>query len=354
MQEQTATRKMGRQESEGFIHTQSASETNTASGRLRWMETVTERTQRILNHSNRTIEAGLPDSSESLSTILHDTRNMAASINLYCDLLEEPGVLSFPFRHYAGELRLVAGASSRLLEKLETLDLATDDSTRVRTSVEGQIDRSSSFQLIPVSGRSPEPDSHSEPRLNVVAEGRTRGGQGRIVPDRVPIVSLADELNANRGLVSALIGPRISLAISIEGGNHPIAMTSDDLTRVLVNLASNAAQAMPNGGHIQIALRETANSLHLTFADNGPGIPEAALETVFTPGYTTYFTRSSGIAESDHWPAQHRGLGLPIVRSLVAATGGMVWATTHAEERGTDWEGTETGAVFRLEFPIRS
>jgi len=37
--------------------------------------------------------------------------NMVAALGLYCDLLEEPGVFSEPFRHYGSELKMVASAS---------------------------------------------------------------------------------------------------------------------------------------------------------------------------------------------------------------------------------------------------
>jgi len=361
MHQQTGGHQSGWQEPEIPIPAlQPAVSSNAVPGRLRWLETVTERTERILNqadHANHASaihanQASRPRSSESLSALLHDTRNMVASINLYCDLLAEPGVLSFHFRHYAGELRLVASASNRLLEKLESLDLLAAPPIVTEPS-STQPEHPSPSQVIPISTRTTESEFHFESPSEAVADNLPRRGQGRIVPGRTPIASLASELHANRGLLSALAGAGISVGLSIEGGNQPIAMTSDDLTRVLINLTSNAAQAMPEGGHIQITLRETAESLHLTFADNGPGISESALETVFTPGYTTR-TAHSRIADADHWPAQHRGLGLPIVRSLVAAAGGMVWATTHAEKGGDATEPAESGAVFRFEFPIPS
>src|ERR1700743_2572376 len=58
---------------------------------------------------------------ESLSELAHDARNMVMALALYCELLEEPGVLSLPCRHYASELRLVAASSRRLVEKLALL-----------------------------------------------------------------------------------------------------------------------------------------------------------------------------------------------------------------------------------------
>jgi hypothetical protein len=55
---------------------------------------------------------------ESLAEVVHDARNMVTALDLYCDLLQEPGVLAGPFVHYGDELRLVAAASRRLLDKL--------------------------------------------------------------------------------------------------------------------------------------------------------------------------------------------------------------------------------------------
>src|SRR4051794_35057858 len=59
---------------------------------------------------------------ESVSELAHDARNMVTALSLYCDLLEEPGVLESAHRHYASELRLVTEASRRLVEKLAQLD----------------------------------------------------------------------------------------------------------------------------------------------------------------------------------------------------------------------------------------
>src|ERR1700688_577901 len=66
--------------------------------------------------------ATLGSRGESVVELAHDARNMVTALGLYCDLLEEPGVLATPFTHYGNELRLVAAASRRLVEKLVSLD----------------------------------------------------------------------------------------------------------------------------------------------------------------------------------------------------------------------------------------
>ena len=66
--------------------------------------------------------ATLRGQGESIAEVAHDARNMVTALGLYCDLLEEPGVLATPYTHYGHELRLVAAASRRLVEKLVALD----------------------------------------------------------------------------------------------------------------------------------------------------------------------------------------------------------------------------------------
>lgn len=62
-----------------------------------------------------------PGADESLAAVVHDARNMVTALDLYCALLQEPGVFADPFAHYGVELRLVAAASHRLLDKLVSI-----------------------------------------------------------------------------------------------------------------------------------------------------------------------------------------------------------------------------------------
>jgi hypothetical protein len=65
--------------------------------------------------------------------VAHDARNMVTALDLYCDLLQQPGVLAKSFAHYGGELRLVAAASLRLVDKLG--GLATAESPKSASSL---------------------------------------------------------------------------------------------------------------------------------------------------------------------------------------------------------------------------
>jgi signal transduction histidine kinase len=314
-----------------------------------------------------------PVAAESLAPLLHDTRNMVAAMDLYCDLLDEPGVLSDPYRHYVGELRQVSEASRRLMARLTVLDAVRNDTVRndANSDAPGALggDRTGlAEQDYAGTVQSWNPASHPAsgsvlppPSANRIGRSPAPAYQGG-----KPIASLAPELEANLPLLSALSGPGITVGLTLSGGRRPIPMSGEDLTRVLVNLTTNATDAMPGGGHIQISLTEEPDHLALTFTDSGCGFPESALETVFTSGYSTHVSLNTGSdaafdgwrnTSNGAWPAQHRGLGLAIVRSIVAAAGGLVYAANRTpvedDPAGQPFPAAAfSGAVIAIEFPL--
>src|ERR1700748_3171605 len=56
-------------------------------------------------------------SAPSLAEVTHEARNMVTMLGLYCELLDQPGVLTTAYRHYGGELKMVAAASRSLVER---------------------------------------------------------------------------------------------------------------------------------------------------------------------------------------------------------------------------------------------
>jgi signal transduction histidine kinase len=259
---------------------------------------------------------------DSLAAVAHDARNMVTALGLYCDLLQEPGVLAIPYMHYGNELRLVAAASRRLVEKLVALDTErAADAAGLRGGLGAMA------------------------RRPVQAEAQARQARRWDLLPAVPIDNLAGELMANRNLLAALAGPSIALTVDAEGGALPVRLTGEDLTRVLVNLVKNAAEAMPSGGRIEMSLRarvqspDAAPSLLLAIEDSGPGIPAKALDKIFEAGFSTQLASSAGTG----WPVAHRGLGLSISRSIVESAGGRIEAQS----------GRSVGARFEIELPVR-
>jgi signal transduction histidine kinase len=250
---------------------------------------------------------------------------MVTALGLYCDLLQEPGVLATPYLHYGSELRLVAAASRRLVEKLLALDASHD-----------------------AGAASPQASLQSQGKQQAKAESADQPRPARrwdLMP-AIPIDDLAIELLANRNLLAALAGPSIALTVATEAGALPVWLTGEDLTRVLVNLVKNAAEAMPGGGEIQLGLKEqpaapgASRSLSLTIEDSGPGIPPRTLDKIFEAGFSTQASQLGGTS----WPASHRGLGLSITRSIIERAGGSVVAANRQP----------AGARLAIELPVRT
>ena len=84
----------------------------------------------------------------------------------------------------------------------------------------------------------------------------------------------------------------------------------EKLKQVTINIVVNALEAMKQGGKLTATVRPSAESVVMTFEDNGPGIDAMVLANVFDPFFTT---KEAGT-----------GLGLSIVRKIVDQHGGDV------------------------------
>lgn len=85
--------------------------------------------------------------------------------------------------------------------------------------------------------------------------------------------------------------------------------------QVFLNLVLNALQALPVGGQLWITSEVSAERVVLRFRDNGPGIPEADLDKIFNPFFTT---KHDGT-----------GLGLAITHRIVLNHCGQIRVANH-------------------------
>lgn len=107
------------------------------------------------------------------------------------------------------------------------------------------------------------------------------------------------------------------------------------LTQVFENLISNALSFSPEGGIVSIHVEAARHHAVITVSDQGPGIPENKMETIFERFY------SERPQHEDY--GTHSGLGLSICRQIVSALGGQIFA-----ENIKNSSGAVTGARFTV------
>lgn len=108
---------------------------------------------------------------------------------------------------------------------------------------------------------------------------------------------------------------RIQLDVRV--GNEALQVFADParLQQVLANLIGNAVKFTPEGGRVTVAAQGGPDGVKITVADSGPGISPEVLPRVFDRFWQGEGSRRGGA-----------GLGLFIVKGLVDAMGGRVWA----------------------------
>lgn len=125
--------------------------------------------------------------------------------------------------------------------------------------------------------------------------------------------------------VADLVGPEagargVQLVTDLPGDLPAARLDPDHVKPVLLNLVSNALEAMPEGGTLTLGAAAREGTLVLTVEDTGTGIAPEVLPRIFEP-YVTTKTRGTG-------------LGLAITRRIVEAHGGRIEVATR-EGRGT-------------------
>ena len=128
-------------------------------------------------------------------------------------------------------------------------------------------------------------------------------------------IDVAETVVGVRAMLERLLGAELELIVRAEGDVVPVVADRGQLEQVLVNLAINARDAMPDGGTLRITAETVVlDGPHacITVADTGTGIAPDLLENIFEPFFTT---KEMG---------DGTGLGLASVHGTVTQAGGRV------------------------------
>jgi signal transduction histidine kinase len=151
---------------------------------------------------------------------------------------------------------------------------------------------------------------------------------------RKPLIESFDFRQVVNDVVETVSGTvsRKGIALDVDCSEAAPAVRADQrgLYRVLLNLVSNAADALPRaGGQIRIAAKTAeSGALVIEVADNGPGVPDEISRRIFDPFFSTK-------------GSQGTGLGLAVTQKIVVEHGGQI-AVSRAPEGG---------ALFRVVIP---
>jgi signal transduction histidine kinase len=126
-------------------------------------------------------------------------------------------------------------------------------------------------------------------------------------PERVGVLQLVEQV-----LARVSLPPKVELKVGIPESIPAVSVDAMQIHQVLRNLVSNALEAMPDGGTLEIgaAAASSAGGVTVTVRDTGTGMTPEHRARLFQPLYTT---KARGI-----------GLGLVVVKNLTQANGGSV------------------------------
>ncbi|MBL0155957.1 MAG: hypothetical protein IPP47_02420 [Bryobacterales bacterium] len=149
----------------------------------------------------------------------------------------------------------------------------------------------------------------------------------RLQPVRLDVNAVVEGMAA---MLRQAVGEKVAISFDLKPELGAVKVDRSQLEHVLLEVASNARDAMRDGGSLTIRTRGSGDGrVCIEVEDNGPGVDEKIRDQVFEPFFTT-----------GH-PSQRSGLGLSMVHGFVTQTGGSI-----AMEKGQ-----QGGALVRMEFP---
>jgi signal transduction histidine kinase len=132
-------------------------------------------------------------------------------------------------------------------------------------------------------------------------------------------------------MLARAVGEKVKLDISLDPQAKVIQTDPGQMEQVLMNLAVNARDAMPEGGRLKIETRSIAptGQIQLSVSDTGGGMPPAVMAHIFEPFFTT---KKEG---------KGTGLGLATVYGIVKQSQGTIEVQSEPGK----------GTTFTLLFP---
>lgn len=129
---------------------------------------------------------------------------------------------------------------------------------------------------------------------------------------RIETFDAARALRDLQPMLRQLLPAAVRLELPAVAAALPVRLDRSEFELMVLNIAANARDAMPDGGRFAIAATAQGSEIEIRLADNGLGMDEHVRERVFEPFFSTKLA------------AHGTGLGLSVVHDLVKALGGDI------------------------------
>ena len=272
--------------------------------------------------------------------VLHDARGQRVGMLLVArDATEEQRAMSSLAQAISRERRARYQAEAANRSKDEFLSVISHELRSPLNAILGwnrilAIKRSADDEVQAVA---PRIEQSAKAQLKIVNDlldlGRIGTGKLRITMRELRLsATVAVAVDAARPPAAA---KAVQLVADIHGTNAHVNGDPDRLAQVVANLLSNAIKFTPRDGRIHVRLHEEGERIVLTVTDTGQGIGADLLPHIFDrfrQGDSSTTRGAGGL-----------GLGLTLVREIVALHGGTVSARS---------DGAGHGATFEVSLPV--
>ena len=337
-------------------------EVNMAEPRISWSDEL----YRILDVDpsepptiERFVERLHGDDRERISRLIDDSQRTGATRPSRARLIRRDGstlhvdMMALPMRDAQGQLLAIRGTITDVTE-LVRLEAQFHQSQKMEAvgQLAGGLAHDYNNLLMVICGNAELLlDQYDTPEARQILSAATAATSltnrlltfSRQSTQRARVIELATDLEESKGLIQRGLGDRVTMRLELAADAWPVFVDSGQVQQILLNLALNARDAMPEGGTFTLVVNNRTLSpeeaqlrnerpgdyVALRVVDTGTGMDEATRSRVFEPFFTT---KASG---------RGTGLGLAMVFGAMKQCGGFVEVQSQPR----------AGSTFTLWFP---
>ena len=227
-----------------------------------------------LAQSNLELASIIKSRDDVLNTVSHELRNPMTAIHAYAELLHDEKLGEINEKQESALLKIIRNSDRIIVLVSDMLDIS-----------------------------------------------KIRSGKMFLNVSSIDINEMIDEITDNMRSLADEKNIHLSSDLPDHSDLPEVKLDSNLMTRVLINLLDNAIKFTPEEGNVTIAVRDCKSTIEISVSDNGIGIPEESLASIFEEFSQAKYHKGTG-------------LGLAIAKKIVEMHHGLLEVTS-VEGRGS-------------------